>query len=208
MEFKEFKNKYIKETPKKDSIKEKILGWQSETPAMLEALKKCNPSSVVEVGSWLGKSVIFIAENCNAEIIAVDTYLGSNEVLWRDENVQDLTNNFSKIYDQFCANITFKNLNHRISPLPMTSSSAAELFLKEKVKIDMVYLDAGHREREVFADLEDWWPLTNKLLIGDDYSPYWLGVQNAVNCFVQKNNLKLEINGEKFLIWREDNLTP
>jgi hypothetical protein len=84
----------------------------------------------------------------------------------------------------------------------MTSSSAAELFAKEQVKIDMVYIDAGHREREVYADLQDWWPLTNKVVVGDDYDSSWSGVISAANRFASENNLNLEVMDSKFLLFR------
>jgi hypothetical protein len=143
-----------------------------------------------------------MAAQSEAQIICVDTFLGSNEILWREENVKNVTQNFSQVYDQFCANITHAKLNERISPLPMTSSSAAELFAKEQVKIDMVYIDAGHREREVYADLQDWWPLTNKVVVGDDYDSSWSGVISAANRFASENNLNLEVMDSKFLLFR------
>jgi cephalosporin hydroxylase len=202
MRFKEFKNRYCPSTPNKEWMTENIKGWNSTSPALLYALDQSRPKTIVEVGTWLGASAIFMAENSQAEIIAVDTYLASNEILWREKNVENLTNNFSQIYDQFCANISFKYLNNRISPLPMTSSSAAELFQKESIRVDMAYIDAGHREREVYADLQDWWPIVDKVLVGDDYNASWPGVISAANRFAKENDLDLQIMDSKFLLWR------
>jgi cephalosporin hydroxylase len=202
MNFLDFKSKYCKETPNMIFLPTKIQGWNSESVALKKAIEQSNPESIVEVGSWLGASALFMAAQSNAQIICVDTFLGSNEILWREENLKNVTQNFSQIYDQFCANITHSNLNNIISPLPMTSSSAAELFAKEQVKVDMVYIDAGHREREVYADLQDWWPLTNKVLVGDDYDSTWSGVISAANRFASENNLNLEIMDSKFLLFR------
>lgn len=201
MNFNEFKNKYCPRTPTVKAIEPKIEGWNSQSDALLYALKEFQPKTIVEVGTWLGASAIFMAQNSKAEIVAVDTYLASNEILWRQNNVENLQINFSKIYDQFCANITSLKLNQQISPLPMTSSSAAELFDKENLKVDMVYLDAGHREREVYADLQDWWRLTNKVLVGDDFNHAWPGVIKAATRFTEENNLSLEVIDSKFLIW-------
>lgn len=201
MNFQDFKNKYCKETPIVN-LDPKIQGWNSYSIAFEHAIHKTKPDSIVEVGTWLGASAINMANLSESPIICIDTFLGSNEILWRQNNVQDLTKNFTQIYDQFCANITFQNLNQQISPLPMTSSSASELFDKEEVKADLVYLDAGHQYREIYADLQDWWPLTNKVLIGDDYSSQWPGVIQATNQFVNEENLKLQILDSKFLIFR------
>jgi hypothetical protein len=67
----------------------------------------------------------------------------------------------------------------------------------------MVYIDAGHREREVYADLQDWWPLTNKVIVGDDYNSSWPGVINAANRFAEENNLQLEVIDSKFILWKD-----
>ena len=84
----------------------------------------------------------------------------------------------------------------------MTSSSASELCQILGVKADLVYIDAGHREREVYADLEDWWPLTNKVLIGDDYSPTWSGVKTACDRFVHEKELNFQEKDFKFILRR------
>jgi cephalosporin hydroxylase len=202
MNFNDFKNKYCKETPNIANLKPKIEGWNSNSVSLKYAIETTQPESIVEVGSWLGASALYMAELSNAQIVCVDTFLASNEILWRQNNVTNLVNNFSQIYDQFCANITSHNLNEQISPLPMTSSSASELFVKEQVKVDLVYIDAGHRDREVYADLQDWWPLTNKVLVGDDYDSSWSGVISAANRFASENNLNLQIMDSKFLIFR------
>ena len=197
-----FKNTYSPLTPLEVSLKPKISGWNSESIALEYAINTYKPESIVEVGSWLGASAIFMASKTKAPILCVDTFLGSNEVLWREGKVNNLVDNFNSIYRQFCANITHKELNNQVSPLPMTSSSAAELLAKLDVTIDMVYLDAGHREREVYADLQDWWPLTNKVLVGDDYNSYWPGVIAAADRFASENNINLQIMDNKFILKR------
>jgi len=201
MNLQEFRDRYTPITPIETKIKPNIQGWNSESIAFDYAITQYDPKSIVEVGTWLGASAIHMASLTTAPIICVDTFLGSNEVLWRDSKVNNLTVNFDFIYKQFCANITSKELNTQVTPLPMTSSSAAELFSKHKLTVDMVYIDAGHQEREVYADLQDWWPLTNKVLVGDDYNSVWPGVIKAVTRFVEENNLDLTVMNEKFVIF-------
>jgi cephalosporin hydroxylase len=200
MNIEEFRDRYTPLTPIETKIMPKIQGWNSDSITFDYAIVRFQPKSIVEVGTWLGASAIHIASLTKAPIICVDTFLGSNEVLWREGNVNNLTVNFDYIYRQFCANITSKELNTQITPLPMTSSSAAELFAKHKLTVDMVYLDAGHQEREVYADLQDWWPLTNKVLVGDDYNNAWPGVIKAVTRFVEENDLDLFVMNDKFVI--------
>lgn len=199
---KDFISTYCPETPNLTGSVN-IQGWNSQSEALKCALEQTKPESIVEVGSWLGASAIYMATLTKAPIVCVDTFLGSNEVLWRDNVVQNVVQNFDRIYKQFCVNITSKELNKQIVPLPMTSSSAAELLSAHNVKVDMVYIDAGHREREVYADLQDWWPLTNKVIVGDDYNSSWPGVISAANRFAEENNLQLEVIDSKFILWKD-----
>jgi cephalosporin hydroxylase len=192
-------NKYQLATPRKQGT-ENIQGWQSTSQALVYVIQNSQPESIVEIGTWIGASAIFMSEQTQAPILCIDTFLASNEMLWREKNVQNLVQNFDQIYNQFCINITSKKKNNQIATLPMTSSAAAELFEKEQIKVDMIYLDAGHQEREVYADLQDWWPKTKKALIGDDYSPEWPGVMKAADRFASENNIPIEIMDSKFIL--------
>jgi cephalosporin hydroxylase len=192
-------NKYQLATPQKQGT-ENIQGWQSTSQALVYVIQNSQPESILEIGTWIGASAIFMSEQTQAPILCIDTFLASNEMLWREKNVQNLVQNFDQIYNQFCINITSKKKNNQIAMLPMTSSAAAELFEKEQIKVDMIYLDAGHQEREVYADLQDWWPKTKKALIGDDYSPEWPGVMKAADRFANENNIPIEIMDSKFIL--------
>jgi hypothetical protein len=198
MEFIEFKKTFCPVTPRVQG-NALVEGWGSTSSVIKNTIQYFEPKSIVEVGTWLGASALFMSQYSTADIICVDTYLGSNEILWRDGNVK-VGQEFDSIYKQFCINVTKNFLNDQISPLPMTSSSAAQLFSHFGVTIDMVYIDAGHSEREVYADLEDWWPLTNKVLIGDDYSENWPGVVRAVKRFCAENKLTFEVADSKYSI--------
>jgi predicted O-methyltransferase YrrM len=202
MNFNDFIKTYCDRTPVKNNLDANVQGWGSDSSVFRYVIERIQPESIVEVGSWLGASALHMASLTKAPIVCVDTFLGSNEVLWRENQVVSLNNNFSKIFNQFCANITVNKLNDQIVPLPMTSSSAAELLTKLYVKADLIYIDAGHRYREVYADLQDWWPLANKGLIGDDYSPEWPGVIQAANQFASENGLDLQTNDSKFFLFR------
>ena len=90
MNFVDFKKKYCESTPMVTNLEPKIQGWNSRSVALKQAVEQANPESIVEVGSWLGASALFMAEQSKAQIICVDTFLGSNEVLWRNGDVKDV----------------------------------------------------------------------------------------------------------------------
>jgi hypothetical protein len=206
LNIKQFKKQFKLQTPKIIG-ESKIQGWGSDSPAFSKVIEITKPKTIIEVGTWLGASAFFMSElleqqNIDFEMICVDTFLGSNSDLWIEQHLTNLNTKFDSIYNQFCVNVTNKNLNDKITPLPMTSSSAAELLQKFDVKADLIYIDAGHRERELYADLQDWWPLAKKGIIGDDYSPTWPGVMAGADRFANENNLNLEIVDSKFLLIR------
>ena len=197
--FRDFKYSFCPVTPIRPG-ESKIEGWQSDSFVFKDVIDKYKPMTIVEIGSWLGASALHMSSLCEAHIICVDTYLGSNADLWREHKTKDLINNFSQIYNQFCINITSHFKNDYISPLPMTSSSAAELFRDCDITADLIYIDAGHQYKEVYDDLEAWFPLADKVLIGDDYSPRWLGVIQAVKTFTLEHNLAYDVSDSKFII--------
>jgi len=201
MNLRDFKSKYNLYTPIKQGNSH-IQGWQSDSDVFRQMINRYKPDTIIEVGTWLGASALHMAsliKDRDFSILCVDTFLGSNAALW-DDYPKDLIGDFSAIYDQFCVNITSHYLNDQVAPLPMTSSSAAELLRNNHVTVDMVYIDAGHRYREVLADLEDWYPLANKVVLGDDYSPVWAGVQDAVKDFTSAHNISYEVTDQKFII--------
>jgi hypothetical protein len=179
-----------------------ISGWQSESHVFKSVIDEVNPNLIIEIGSWVGASAIHMASLTKAPIICVDTFLASNFDLWLENKTMNLLENFDSIFKQFCINVTSLRLNKQVIPLPMTSSSAIELLNKFEIKADMVYVDGGHRKREVQADLEDWWPITSKVLIGDDYSPRWNGVVEAADEFASKHELHLKTADSKFILFR------
>jgi hypothetical protein len=183
----------------------KIFGWQSESVVFNDVIKEIKPKTIIEIGSWVGASAIHMAKCLKAnnindfQILCVDTFLGSNASLWI-ENFINVDNVFQEQYNQFNINVTNSGFNENISALPMTSSSAAELCQILNVQVDLIYIDAGHQEKEVYDDLNDWWPISTKMVFGDDYSETWSGVKKAVNRFAQEKNINFQEKDSKFIL--------
>jgi hypothetical protein len=192
-------------------IKADLQGWEDYDHPYFEALiERTKPRQIVEIGSWKGRSAVIMARNAlsfhaDAIVLCVDTWLGSNEILWRDPEFRKLLrlkNGYPNLYPQFLANIISEKLTKTIFPLPMTSTSAAELLSAYEIVADLIYVDAGHQEHEVYTDLVTLWPLLRKdgILWGDDYNPGWPGVVRAVTRFAYENALYLETSGYKFCL--------
>jgi hypothetical protein len=183
----------------------KIFGWQSESVVFNDVIEEIKPKTIIEIGSWVGASAIHMAKCLKAnnindfQILCVDTFLGSNASLWI-KNFINVDNVFQEQYNQFNINVTNSGFNENISALPMTSSSAAELCQILNVQVDLIYIDAGHQEKEVYDDLNDWWPISTKMVFGDDYSETWSGVKKAVNRFAQEKNINFQEKDSKFIL--------
>ena len=147
-----------------------IDGWMF--PMEMEFLYNTSKmmNSVVEVGSWKGRSTHAIASGCKDGVVySIDHWQGSEK---------DITIELAKkedIYSIFLTNTKqFKN----IRAIRGFSHNVVKQF---KEPVDMVFLDATHLYEDIKQDIEDWLPLTNKLICGHDYSNEFPDVIRAVN---------------------------
>lgn len=143
----------------------KIEGWMSwgELDWLYNHAKAV--SSVVEVGSWMGRSTHALLSGCRGIVYSVDHFLGSADPM--DTGNRD-------VYPDFIRNVGhFKNLR----VVRKYSLDAAKDF--EDNSVDMVFIDAGHQYHEVKADIEAWLPKATKIISGHDYN--WPSVAQAVD---------------------------
>lgn len=151
--------------------------------AVAEAPNDC---FMVEVGAWLGRSVIFLAEQVaasrkNIRIFAVDTWRGSPEHDTPDQ-VLIQQRHYGHIWHTFVNNVRGCNVQHVITPMLLPSLDAVKFF--EDGSAFMVYIDAHHAYESVKADITAWRPKVMKggLFAGHDYG--WGGpglVKRAVD---------------------------
>jgi len=140
-----------------------------------------NDSLFVEVGSWKGRSSVFMAVEIinsgkNIKFHCVDTWEGSPE----HSNEDVIKNN--TLFKLFCNNI--KEVQHIIHPVKMSSVQASSLY--EDKSIDFVFIDACHEYECVKEDIVHWLPKIKSggLIAGHDYS--WDGVRAAVHEILPK----------------------
>ena len=101
-------------------------GWNSDHRYLAEAIVRYRPGIVVEVGVWMGRSVITMARamrdcGCDGVIIAVDTWLGSSEHWLDPQQGQNLgrLHGYPQFYWNFLANIVAEGLQDFVLPLPL-----------------------------------------------------------------------------------------
>lgn len=165
-----------------------IFGWfPIESERFLEqSIKENDIKTVIEIGSFVGKSTIFFARHCD-KVYAVDPFIE-----WEDSGIDGNARQYgSDFYSQFISNIVDSGVRDKIEVLRMSSEEAN----KQDITADLIYIDGSHMYENVKKDIEMWLPRANKIICGDDYDEHWPNVKKAVDDTLKS---KAKINGR---IW-------
>jgi predicted O-methyltransferase YrrM len=126
-------------------------GWlfQHEGPLLYELARRCTGrGAIVEIGSWKGKSTIWLARGAAAgagvPVYAVDPHTGSPE---HGTDVWTLP--------EFERNIERAGVGDRVTPIVAISSEAASDFSQP---IELLFIDGAHDVGSVRHDLDAWTP--------------------------------------------------
>ena len=148
-----------------------IAGWMSARELMFLHDNAKNMESVIELGSWKGKSThAILSSNC-PKVVAVDTWKGS---AFEPEAHAEAASGSVKA--EFIKNVGhFKNLTMIEGDVNEVVNDIADK------SFDMVFIDAGHTYEEVRNDIRKWKGKAKILLCGHDYVAGWPGVIQAVD---------------------------
>jgi len=148
-----------------------IEGWMQVSELVWLHAASQLVDSVLEIGSWKGRSTCALLSGCEGTVYAVDHWKGSEA----ERDSAHLEASQKDIHAEFKDNVGhFGNLVE----LRMSSTEAAT-----KVDaVEMVFIDGGHEYQDVVDDIRRWQPKTTKILCGHDYD--WGSVRRAVDdCF-------------------------
>jgi hypothetical protein len=183
-------------------------GWHSDHPIFTEVFQKHRPKLVCEIGTWKGASVLHMhglakSLGLDTHFICIDTWLGSNDTLWVEDDLRphlQLEHGFPNMFRQFVFNVKVAGAQDHISPFPITSTAASRVFHRLGIKLDALYIDAGHEEEEVYFDIKLFYGsvIEGGAIFGDDYHERWPGVIRAVNRFCAEKNLELKAGDGKY----------
>jgi cephalosporin hydroxylase len=183
--------------------------WYGDPGAQREifktALDRARPGLVIEVGSFVGESAIFMAKHMKAKgmqgtILCVDTwYAGFDHYKGAPEKIQ---NHFGRpdFYYKFIANVIANDCQDIILPFAMDSKNAARVLHWMGIEADLIYIDASHEEGDVLEDYQFYWRILKSggVFMVDDVSGHFEGVVRDWSKFVKEKNLTAWlIEGEK-----------
>jgi predicted O-methyltransferase YrrM len=124
-------------------------------------------NSIVEIGSYFGKSAHALLSGCKGTVYCIDHFLGSacDETSLVAKN-RDIREGF------------LNNVGHFGNLVLMTMDSIEAVKHFSDKSIDMIWIDGSHDYPSVKADLEVWTPKCIKLICGHDFNNE--GVEKAV----------------------------
>ena len=132
----------------------RVDGWllKKEGELLYDLAKKCSGrGAIVEVGSWKGKSTIWLAfgskDGAKARVYAIDPHTGSQEH-------RDLYGKLDT-FGEFSKNISCAGVSEIVKPLVKTSEEAARSFSEP---VELVFIDGAHEYDMVEKDFQLWFP--------------------------------------------------
>lgn len=190
------------------NLKEIMRGWTGTNPFLTEIVEKTKPSTIIEIGSYLGQSAITMAKaiqnlKLTSKILCIDTWLGSPEH-WRNDKCNDLKyfeyfeNGTSVLFDQFVINMIINEVDNIVVPIPNTSKNAFYILQWKNVTADLIYIDGSHETQDVFEDIVLYSQILKPggTLFGDDWT--WKSVRSGVEMASLKLNGEIETHHNQF----------
>ncbi len=129
-----------------------VRGWLTlrEAELLYNFAKHCpKNNAIVEIGSWEGKSTIYISNGSKAgngaHVFAIDPHTGPEQSTYSDVWT----------YDVFMKNIVGGGAAELITPIVKFSEDAARDFNEP---VGLIFIDGGHAYEAVKTDFEKWYP--------------------------------------------------
>lgn len=154
------------------------LGWMTpEELTWLNDRAKEYPK-VVELGSYMGRSTLALAEHAEF-VIAIDDWVSPHPWFTSSQDRAECRRKFQE-------NLADYIKSGRVLDIVSDHRDVHVQVLPKEPPFDMVFIDGGHEYKEVLGDIKFWSPLLRKggLCCGHDYCAGWPDVIRAVNeCF-------------------------
>jgi predicted O-methyltransferase YrrM len=123
-------------------------------------------TSVLEIGSWEGRSALFFLNYLpRSRIVCIDTFEGGKE----HRQTDDFRPFLRRVERRFDAHT--RPFGRRVDKIKATSADALAALARQGRRFDIAYIDGSHLAADVLSDATLTWPLMvpGGLVIFDDY---------------------------------------
>lgn len=144
---------------------ESIKGFLAADEALAlyqHALQASTGGAVLEIGSYCGKSTIYLGLACqrnNSTLFALDHHRGSEEhqlgEMFHDPDLYDSSEEIVDSFREFRRNIRAAGLEEVVVPVVASSTAAARHW---HTPLAMVFIDGGHSLDAALTDYRCWAP--------------------------------------------------
>ena len=144
---------------------DQIKGFLSEDEALAlyqEALATSTAGPVLEIGSYCGKSTIYLGLACRqtgSTLFALDHHRGSEEhqigEYFHDPSLYDASEGLMDTFREFRRNVRRAGLDEVVVPIVAGSEAAARHW---QTPLAMVFIDGGHSLDAALTDYRCWMP--------------------------------------------------
>jgi len=180
----ELNAKFIELSPKADAIQGWLLNQAGINLYQLARFCPITPT-VVELGSWKGKSTLWlgsaIRDRGEGHVYSVDTWEGSPGESAHDELLK--TYEPHQLYKEFLENMRVNGLKEFVTAIRSKTVDAARSWSSPVAKpVGLLFIDAGHKYEDVRADFESWSPFVEPggIVVFDDV-PSWPGPSRLIS---------------------------
>jgi predicted O-methyltransferase YrrM len=173
---------------------ENIQGWCDFTDFYTKIADTTKDGdTLVEIGVWKGRSLVFLAEalkenNKLVRLFGIDIFDSCSHEL-----VSDFTKLDKPLQTLVQESLDAAGVSDLVTLIKGDSVETARQFADNSIAF--AFIDAAHEYPAVQRDILAWWPKVKPggILSGHDYGGDWVGVTQAVNEFVKEHKLELNV---------------
>jgi predicted O-methyltransferase YrrM len=166
---------------------EAITGWMSPAELTWLATRALSARTIIEIGSFCGRSTRALADHCPGVVYAIDPWEGysnddDSQAKWI---LEQGPGSWIAIVEAFNRNLADHIASGRVVPVRLRAFDAYPTFsAKQAFKADLVFIDGDHRYDSCRQDILRYRDLVTPggILAGHDYRKKdWPGVTRAVD---------------------------
>ncbi|XP_059634434.1 uncharacterized protein LOC132276830 [Cornus florida] len=186
----------------------RIKGWGSYGAVFENLIRKVKPKTIIEVGTFLGASAIHMAGlasglGLKTQVICLDDFRGWPGFRDRFQDIGMLNGDVLLLH-QFMQNVVHVNATESVLFVPFSTGSTLEMLCNWGVFGDLIEVDAGHDFHSAWIDINRAYKILRPggVMFGHDYFNRAdnRGVRRAVNLFARVNSLRVQADGEHWVI--------